>query len=351
MSKKTVVVLALASTAFLTGTAVAAVTTFKVNNADGSTVTVNCNNLPTAIKTTTTGRCNWTGKPAPKTTTMPTTTTVPTTGVTTTTVPPVAGGYPNASNTGVPSGTALQVISGNYTASAGEVIEGKTITGGLTITGNGVVIRNSEIYGTVSNGSGHYSFTITDSTVGNPSGYCDGNVAIQFDKYVATRVKVRNFGDAFRGSSNSGVSDILIQDSFAYLCSNAGDHSDGYQGYLAGSNVRLIHNTLDQRNAPDATAPLFNADASKAVYAENNLLAGGSYTIRVYDDTNQHSTIKNNKVVTNGLNPGTTAWHYGPVNSSCNTFVVNGEPTWTGNRLVTIDADYNVTDAGNLDCA
>ncbi len=301
MGRKSVIIVALAATTLLVGTATAAVvTSFKVNNPDGSTVAINCNNLPTSIKAPTTGRCTWTGKPAPSTTTVPPTTTLVTTTTTTpttTTVTPPSGAYPNASNTGVPSGTNLTQISGDYTASPGQVIDGKRITGGLNITGNGVVIKNSEIYGTVSNGSGHYSFTISDSTVGAPSGGCNGNVAIQFDKYTATRVKVRNFGDAFRGSSNSGVSDILIQDSYALLCSNPGDHSDGYQGYLAGSNVRLIHNTIDQRLAPDATAPLFNADASKAVYADNNLLAGGSFTIRVYDDTNQHSTIVNNKVV------------------------------------------------------
>jgi len=277
--------------------------------------------------------------PVTTTTTVPpvtTTTTVPPT-TTTTTTPPVAG-YPNASNTGVPAGVALTTVSGNVTAGAGMVIDGKRITGGLTITGNGVVIRNSEIYGTVSNGSGHYSFTVTDSTVGAPTG-CNGNVALQFDQYSATRVKVRGFGDAFRGSSAGGVSNILIQDSYALLCSNPGDHSDGYQGYQAGSNVRLIHNTIDQRQAADVTAPIFNADGSKALYADNNLLAGGSFTVRIYDDAGQHSTFTNNKIVANSA-------LYGPVSSSCSSI------TWSGNTLVTVDSGYAATSTvGPLACA
>lgn len=307
--------------------------------------------------------CTYVAEPTP-TTTVPTTaptTTVPTTTTpvtTTTTTNPPAGrscpalpAFPTPSCTGTPPGLTLTDVNGDLTAPAGTVIDGKRITGKVIVTGNGVVIKNSDIHGGVTNSSGHWTYSITDSTLGAPTG-CNGDVALQFDRYTATRVLVRNFGDAFRATSNtlttgptanSLASDVLIQDSYVKLCSNAGDHSDGFQGYLGGTNVQILHNTIDQRSAPSATAPLFNADWSKGIVARDNLLAGGSFTIRVYDDgsgaANARSTLTGNRVVDG-------AWQYGPSSSDCSTI------TWSDNVLVTVDANYAVTSTvGPLACA
>lgn len=260
------------------------------------------------------------------TTTTPVTTTPPAT--TTTTTPPTVGVYPNPGNTGA-RGVTLAVISGDYTAPAGAVIDGKRITGRLIIGTGGATIRNSEIYGGITNYPSRGRYTVTDSTIGAPSG-CNGGIGLSYENYTAERVHVRSIGDAFRGGqAASGVSDILIRDSYARLCSQPGFHSDGYQGYGAGTNVRLIHNTLDQRGALDSTAPIFNADSSKALWAEDNLVAGGGFTLRIYDVAGQKSTVRNNKVVDG-------SWQYGPVNSSCND-------QWSGNTIVRIDSEYRVT--------
>jgi len=270
--------------------------------------------------------------PCPTATVPPTTTTTvaPTTTVPTTTAPtttPPVGVYPNPSNTGA-RGT-LTVISGDYTAPAGAVIDGKRITGRLIVGSGGATIRNSEIYGGISNYPSRGRYTVTDSTIGAPTG-CNGGIGLGFENYTAERVHVRSFGDAFRGGqSASGVSDVLIRDSYARLCSQPGYHSDGYQGYGAGTNVKLIHNTIDQRGALDSTAPIFNADSSKALWAEDNLLAGGGFTLRIYDVSGQKSTVRNNKIIDG-------SWQYGPVNSSCND-------QWSGNTIVTADSEYRVT--------
>src|SRR5690349_18091697 len=59
--------------------------------------------------------------------------------------------YPDASCTGVPSGTALTVVSGNMSIStANAVVDSKDIRGCVTVTAPGVVIKNSKI--TCSNG-------------------------------------------------------------------------------------------------------------------------------------------------------------------------------------------------------
>jgi hypothetical protein len=266
-----------------------------------------------------------------------------------------AGSYPTPSTTGVPAGATLTPLQPNgvdedgdplYRASAGEVIDHRILTTGIDIEGDGVVIKDSEIYGTISNGEGHWRYTVLDSTIGAPDGQgCNSNVALQFDDYTALRVRVRNFADAFRATTPDGTSDIVIKDSFVKLCSNPGDHSDGFQGYYGGGNVVIVHNTIDQRSAPSATAPIFNSDASKGIVVHDNLLAGGSFTIRI-DSDGTSSIVTDNKVVDG-------AWQYGPVHgvgpddqSDCALLV------WHGNTLVDIDDQYRVTNTvGPLPCS
>jgi hypothetical protein len=265
--------------------------------------------------------------------------------------------FPTPSTTGVPAGTTLTDLPPDgydengvpyYVVGGGESIIGKRFNGNLFISGNGAAIQNSEIYGTISNGEDHYTFSVTDSTLGMPDGNgCSGNVAIQFDNYTALRVRVRNFSDAFRASTPGGASNISIKDSFAKLCSNTGDHSDGFQGYYGGSNVLIQHNTIDQRGlAPlTVTAPIFNSDDSDGITVKNNLLMGGSYTIRM-DGNGTQSVAQDNRVVNN-------SWVSGPALSSGPT-TGNNCPwiTWSGNTLVDIDSNYNITSTvGPLNCA
>ncbi|MEU4197155.1 hypothetical protein AB0E69_35005 [Kribbella sp. NPDC026611] len=263
--------------------------------------------------------------------------------------------FPTPSTTGVPVGTTLTVLPPDgydtngvpyYVVGAGETIDSKRFTGNLIISGNGAVIKNSEIYRTISNGDDHYTFSVTDSTLGAPDGNgCNGDVAIQFDNYTALRVRVRNFSDAFRATTPGGASNISIKDSFAKLCSNSGDHSDGYQGYHGGTNVLIQHNTIDQRSAaPDVTAPIFNSDDSNGISVKNNLLMGGSFTIRLDGDGTQ-SVAQDNRVVNN-------SWVWGPVSNAGPSGGSNCPwITWSGNTLVTIDSSYNITSTvGPLNC-
>jgi hypothetical protein len=234
----------------------------------------------------------------------------------------------------VPAGTQLRTISGDVTASTpGQVIDGVLITGSVRITAANVVIRNSEIRGTVWNsGNESKAFTIEDSTIGPPSG-CASNNAIGFANYTLRRVHIRNFSDGPRVSG----SNITVEDSFMLICSNSGDHSDGIQGYGGGTNVTIRHNTIDQRPASSVTAAIFFADSSQAATVRDNLLmSGGGYTLRIHDDfTPDHGPwiITGNRIV-NG------AWAFGPVlttNTDCST------ATWSDNSVVTIDGNYDVT--------
>jgi hypothetical protein len=256
-----------------------------------------------------------------------------------TTTPPTSCAlpkYPTPACTGVPPGTALTTVNGDLTAGTnGQVIDGKLITGSLWIAANNVVVKNSRIYGAILNTNGE-SYTVSDSEIGPLSG-CNGNVAMVYENNTATRLHIHNFSDGPRVSGNN----VTVQDSFINVCSNPGDHADGIQGYIGGTNVLVSHNTIDERGATAVTAPVFFADNSQSARVKNNLLAGGGYSLRLHDDfTPDHGPWEatGNRIVN-------AAWLYGPAlttNTECSAATMS----WSDNRLVTIDANYNVLTTG-----
>jgi hypothetical protein len=212
----------------------------------------------------------------------------------------------------------------------GAQIVGKRITGSLNIQANNVVIKNSEIIGAVVNwdNGGSWKFTIEDSTVGAKDG-CPGDYtsfAVGEDNYVARRVLIRGFPDGFRIGGPKGVT---IEDSYVTLCSSSpSDHSDGVQAYGAGGPSVIRHNVIDQRPASKTwTAPIFlpggsDNRASASFVVTDNVVAGGTYSIRISQDAPK---VNGNKILAD-------SWDYGPVDVSCG---VIGE--WRENAVVNFD--------------
>ncbi|MGW4421888.1 DUF4082 domain-containing protein [Streptosporangium sp. NPDC004631] len=249
--------------------------------------------------------------------------------------------YPTPACTGVPPGVKLAELALNEdnaayrVTSPGAVLDGKHIRGDLLIHADNVTIRNSRIDGTVINANGPktFRFTITDSTVGPPTG-CETLPGIGQDKYTALRVHIRNHGDGFRAAGD----DVVIRDSYVHLCSNPDDHSDGIQTYHTGENLIFDHNTVDQRDAKDITAPIFLTD-SQIVNASvtNNLIMGGTYSIQLRNGRGK-LVVRDNRLVDK-------SWEYAPVESDC------AKIDWAGNTLVTIDKNYRITSTvGPLPC-
>ncbi|HEY5183837.1 MAG TPA: hypothetical protein VIM19_02785, partial [Actinomycetes bacterium] len=98
----------------------------------------------TSTTTTTTGTTTTAAAtPAPAGTTAPTTTTPP---VQPASVAAVPSSFPSGSSTGVPAGTALTAVSGDYTVStAGAVVSGLDISGSLTVTAANVTVKNTRV--------------------------------------------------------------------------------------------------------------------------------------------------------------------------------------------------------------
>jgi hypothetical protein len=212
--------------------------------------------------------------------------------------PPPPGGFPNAGNTGVPAGTRLTVVGGEYkTSRNGQVISGMDI-GTLVVGHDGVTVRNSRIRERVDyRATSGSRLTIEDSEIG-PDG-CPGSIGganpndyplVYYSGwYTLRRVHLHGDEDLLRTSYGT----TLVQDSFLdHTCMYAGAHADAVQQYSPGdvSNVTLIHNTIDGRPANTSgdkgNSAVFWSDhpgAGSSLTAYGNLFAGGNYSVWTTD--------------------------------------------------------------------
>jgi hypothetical protein len=271
--------------------------------------------LPTALPVTTkvTIDCTATIKPPKTTTTTATTTTGPTTttttmvatSTTTTTTPPAGETWPTQATTGYPGGTVFtDQPDGTKVTTPNQVINGWHVHGGLEIDVPGVQITNSWIEGQILNenepltmpdGSVPARLVIIDTTVG-ATGHCDELPGIGEHDYTATRVKILDHGDGFRGSGNN----VTVKDSFVQTCEFPQAHADDLQIYCPAEflqqpcqNYDVEHNTFSEEGISDFTAPLFggsdpNGNTGNGFIANStfsdNLLWGGVFEIFLYGD-------------------------------------------------------------------
>jgi hypothetical protein len=76
-------------------------------------------------------------------------------------------GFPNAGNTGVPAGTRLTRVNGDFTTTSnGQTIRARLITGNLVIRNNNVHVTYTRILGRIVDQQSQTGLSLTDSTVG-----------------------------------------------------------------------------------------------------------------------------------------------------------------------------------------
>ena len=222
---------------------------------------------------------------------------------------PGAQGYPDASTTGVPPGTTLTPYTGPSTISVlNTVIDGKTM-GCIRVTAPGVVIRNSHI-------------SCTDQTV---VGAFDGSFSGEPLLLEDVEIDCQNgpgtgVGDAFvtiRRADVHGCENgfdlnqgVTIEDSYMHdLWNGAGAHADGIQfagghwenGTHVGSaaNLTIRHNTIYSVGYDGSltnASIMSNPTGDRNILIENNLMAGGSYTLYCdYEGTATNYRVINNR--------------------------------------------------------
>jgi hypothetical protein len=217
-------------------------------------------------------------------------------------------GFPGADTTGVPPGTTLSPYAGPQNISTpNTVIDGKTM-GCIRVSAPGVVIRKSKIScdGILAVLSEDGSYTGTPLLIEDSEVDCQnrGGTAISEANVIARRLNIHGCENGFSISQNITVEDSYIHDLF----NSAESHTDGIQlsfgrwdgaGFVCCAlNVTIRHNTIYAMGSDGSfgtSAIISNGGGDTNILIENNLLAGGNWTLYC----EQRATGVNYRVVNN----------------------------------------------------
>jgi hypothetical protein len=211
-------------------------------------------------------------------------------------------GYPDASNTGVPAGTALRPSGSVTVTDDGATLDGLRITGSVTVAADDVTIENSLIV-QPSGGSGSYAvaldqgaggFTIRDSEVLGPSSRTHGLQSAVWNHHdnagaTATRVYFHRCADCWEGAGTFR-DDYMVVDA-AY----PGSHDEDI--YVCGATVKVDHSTLVNRHSQTATVFGDAGCGGNRFVVTDSLLAGGGFVL--YPQANSSARTGTTRVVGN----------------------------------------------------
>jgi len=224
-------------------------------------------------------------------------------------------GWPGPGSTGFVDGQVFgRVVSGGLTITQdGMVVDGWQVSGGIQVRAQNVVIRNS--YVTNSAGGRNGSGVI----VVNPgfSATIDHNV---LDGLNATHACVWHAGRSVTVTANEcrGVNDGIFSwasqvgvdgtgDNFViegnwlqgFTTSAANGHVDGYQTEGARDGV-IRHNTIDVTQDQTSAIAIWNSrKSSDNIVVDDNLLAGGGFTVYAEDYSPSEASPAGGYSVTN----------------------------------------------------
>ena len=222
-------------------------------------------------------------------------------------------GYPDATNTGVPSGVSLTNSGSVTVATDGAVVQNLNITDGqIIIRANNVTIKNTRIttctYYPIDYPDSPYTGLVVQDT--EIYSTCPTTTAgLSFANFTALRVNIHGSTDGIKANSNVVIKDSYIHD----LAPSSGSHNDGVQS-TGGSNVTFQHNTCDTGDIGDCIQ-FGSSDTGWTV--TNNLVHSTGWAFNGNDGT-KNSSFTNNRFAR------VSAW-YGPAS------LPGSGITWSGN--------------------
>ncbi len=209
---------------------------------------------------------------------------------------PSGCGFPDGTNTGVPTGTKLAVREGNQKiTAAGTVIDGQDIRGCVEIAAPDVTIRRSRIacrdFFVVASFAERYAggrALVQDVEID-----CQNSDGTGIGSYGLTAVRVN-----IHGCENGLDIDntITVRDSYIHdLYSTAENHADGIQ-LNPGAQITITHNTISAATGTSAihTPRSGNSD----VLVSGNLMSGGAYTLYCPQDSSTNFRVIGNRFST-----------------------------------------------------
>lgn len=202
-------------------------------------------------------------------------------------------GRPNATNTGVPAGTSLKVVTGDQTfAKPNQVISGLDIRGFVRITAKNVTLKNSIVRGRADvrcnsaliHVEDNASATISDVELApvQPHPCLDG---VWATNTVLRRVNIHDVVDGVKAFDNVVVEHSYIHD-LSWFASDPNQgggptHNDAVQTYEGNSNITLRYNALDVGRRANAAYQVTQDRGQRAtnLRIEYNWLDGGQCTL------------------------------------------------------------------------
>lgn len=257
--------------------------------------------------------------PASSAAPTPTVTPTPTPTVKPTTAP---SAFPDASNTGVPAGTALKPSGSLTVTTNGAVIDGLDISGALVIKAANVTVKNTRIvsgsdFWVVTNqGSGTKFDHVTVAGKGTAS-TVTGQSGIVGGQGTYNAVDVSGVENGFVPGNGS-----VIQNSYVHgLAAPGSPHYDGIQIDGNVNNVKITGSTIINNQTQTSAVMVDNGDGPATnIVVDGNRLIGGGYT--VYAD-GQFSTSSSVNVSYTNNRIGKGYYGYGLVRQSSVTWSNN----------------------------
>ncbi len=185
--------------------------------------------------------------------------------------------FPDATTTGA-RGTLKQIRGPVTLSQPGMILKNVEVLGQITVKADGVTIQNVKVEsddywvvlnygrGTIINDSTLIGTSATQASIGDANaGYFDGDA-----------LDISGAGDGVKMGANSRLEDSYIHD----LASGSDIHNDGIE-VTNSPNVVIRHNTILNAHGQTSAIMLseFGSNPSTNVLIEQNLLAGGGYTI------------------------------------------------------------------------
>lgn len=229
-----------------------------------------------------------------------------------------SGSWPGPTNTGIPSGTSLTPVSGNFdTTSNGQAIQNLDISGAFVANHTNLIVDRCRITAPLSEicalfvaataSGGTMSFTDCEFDVSNKAGssgiFYDTNATPP--SITLRRCQIRRTENGIGCLSSFDMQDCYIYD----LNPGGGDpHTDGLQTSPGVSNVTIKHNTFDlsgANNGPNNSCIQLDVNTTGNVnwLIENNKLllrsdtGGACIRLPTGDVSGNNIRVRNNRML------------------------------------------------------
>lgn len=211
---------------------------------------------------------------------------------------PSACGYPDSTNTGVQPGTALTSQGSVTITGNGTVLQNAVVNGTITIAADNVTLRNVRVLAngdTWGIGLRHTTNTTIDHVQVMRGGGDRLEVGIK-DVYGDATGTTITRSDISGASTGIQTHEGLVRDNYVHdLAMDTGDHVNGFTSNGATTPLTIDHNTIENQIGQTDAIGLFQdfgLEANRTI--TNNLLAGGGYTL--YAGSGTHGTTHDIRV-------------------------------------------------------